>query len=51
VAKDLAKNIKNNKFIDINDIVNLEAEQGNKFLEGIIVINVAIKTKGEHTRL
>ena len=50
-AKDLVKDIKDNEFIDINNIINLEAEQGSEFLEGTIVVNVAIGTKGERTRL
>jgi hypothetical protein len=50
-AKDLAKDIKDNKFIDINDVVDLEAERGNKFLEGMIIIDIAIGTKGERTYL
>jgi hypothetical protein len=47
------KDIKdNNSFIDINDVANdLEAEHSSEFLKGIIVINVAIGTKGERTRL
>jgi hypothetical protein len=50
-AKDLAKNIKDNEFIDINDVVDLEAEQGSEFLEETIIVDVAIGTKGERTRL
>jgi hypothetical protein len=49
--KDLAKDIKDNKFIDINNIVDLEAERGSEFLKGIIIINIAIRIKGERTRL
>jgi hypothetical protein len=47
------KDIKdNNGFININDVANnLEAEHSGEFLKGIIVINVAIRTKGERTRL
>ena len=47
------KNIKdNNGFININDVANdLEAEHSGEFLEGTIVVNVAIGTKGERTRL
>ena len=51
MAKDLVKDIKDNKFIDINNIIDLEAEQGSKFLEEIIIIDVAIGTKRERTRL
>jgi hypothetical protein len=49
----LVKDIKdNNGFIDIDDLVDdLEAEHGGEFLEGTIVIDVAIRTKGERTRL
>jgi hypothetical protein len=47
----LAKDIKDNKFIDIDDVVDLEAEQGSEFLKGIIIVDVAIGTKGERTRL
>jgi hypothetical protein len=47
----LAKDIEDNKFIDINNVVDLEAERGSEFLEGMIVVNVAIGTKREHTRL
>jgi hypothetical protein len=50
-AKDLAKDIKDNEFIDINDVVDLEAEQGSKFLEETIVVDVAVGTKRERTRL
>jgi hypothetical protein len=47
------KDIKdNNGFIDINNVVDdLEAERGGDFLEGTIVVDVAIGTKGERTRL
>ena len=42
----------NNGFIDINDVANdLEAEYGGEFLEGIIVVDVAVGTKRERTRL
>ena len=51
MAKDLAKDIKDNEFININNIINLEAEQGSEFLKGIIIINIAIGIKGERTRL
>jgi hypothetical protein len=45
------KDIKdNNGFIDINDVAN-KAEQGSEFLKGIIIINIAIRIKGERTRL
>ena len=52
-AKDLIKDIKdNNSFININDIINnLKAKHSNKFLKGIIIINITIGTKGERTRL
>jgi MULE transposase domain len=50
-AKDLIKDIKDNKFIDINDVVDLEAEQDSEFLEGTIIVNIAIGIKGERTRL
>jgi len=47
------KNIKdNNGFININNIANnLEAEHSSEFLKGIIIVNVAIRTKRERTRL
>jgi hypothetical protein len=47
------KDIKdNNGFIDINDVANdLEAEYSSEFLEGMIIVNVAIGIKGERTRL
>jgi hypothetical protein len=47
------KDIKdNNGFIDINDVANdSEAEYSGEFLEGIIIVNIAIGTKGERTRL
>jgi hypothetical protein len=47
------KDIKdNNGFIDINDVANnLEAEHSSEFLKGTIVVDVAIRTKGERTRL
>jgi hypothetical protein len=53
VAKDLVKDIKdNNSFIDINDVADdLEAERSGEFLEGTIVVDIAIGTKGERTRL
>jgi hypothetical protein len=51
VAKDLAKDIEDNEFMDIDDVVDLEAEQGSEFLEGIIIIDVAIGIKGERTYL
>ena len=47
----MAKDIKNNEFIDINNIINLEAELGSELLEGTIFINIAIGTKGERTHL
>jgi hypothetical protein len=50
-AKDLAKNIKDNEFIDINDVVNLEVEQGSEFLKETIIVDVAIGTKRERTCL
>jgi hypothetical protein len=50
-AKDLAKDIEDNEFMDINDVVDLEAEQGSEFLEETIVVDVAVGTKGECTRL
>jgi hypothetical protein len=37
--------------MDIDDVVDLEAERGSEFLKGTIIINVAIGTKGERTRL
>ena len=38
--------------MDIDDVVDdLEAEHSGEFLEGIIVVDVAIGTKGERTRL
>jgi hypothetical protein len=37
--------------MDIDNVVNLEVERGSEFLEGMIIINVAIGTKGERTRL
>ena len=48
----MVKDIKdNNGFININDVANdLEAEHGGEFLEGMIIVNVAIGTKGERTR-
>jgi hypothetical protein len=47
------KDIKdNNGFIDINDVADdSEAEHGGEFLEGIIIVDVAIGTKRERTRL
>jgi hypothetical protein len=51
VVKDLVKDIKDNEFMDINNVINLEAEQGSEFLKGIIIINIAIRIKGERTRL
>jgi hypothetical protein len=47
------KDIKdNNGFININNIADdLEAEHGSEFLEGTIIINITIGTKGERTRL
>jgi hypothetical protein len=48
----LAKDIKDkDRFIDINNVVNLEAKQGSEFLKGVIIINIAIGIKGECTRL
>jgi hypothetical protein len=37
--------------MDIDDVVDLEAERGSKFLEGTIVVDVAVGTKRERTRL
>jgi hypothetical protein len=51
VAKDLAKDIEDNEFMDIDDVVDLEAEQGSEFLEGTIIVDVAIGIKGERTHL
>jgi hypothetical protein len=52
VAKDLVKDIEDEDgFININGIANLEIEQGSEFLEGTIVVDVIIGTKGERTRL
>jgi hypothetical protein len=47
------KNIKdNNGFIDINDVAdNLEVEHSGEFLKETIIIDVAIGTKRERTRL
>jgi hypothetical protein len=50
-AKDLVKDIEDNEFMDIDDVVDLEAEQGSEFLEETIVVDVAIGTKRERTRL
>ena len=51
-AKDLVKDIEDEDgFVDIDGVANLETEQGSEFLEGIIVVNVTIETKGERTRL
>ena len=52
-AKDLVKDIKdNNGFIDIDDVADdSEAEHSGEFLEGTIVVDVAVETKGERTRL
>ena len=49
----MVKDIKdNNGFIDINDVADdSEAEHGGEFLEGTIIINIAIEMKGERTRL
>jgi hypothetical protein len=47
----LAKDIEDNEFMDIDNVVDLEAERGSEFLEGTIVVDVAIGTKGERTRL
>jgi hypothetical protein len=49
----LVKDIKdNNGFINIDDVVNdLEAEYNGEFLEGMIIVNVAVGIKGECTRL
>ena len=38
-------------FINIDNVVDLEAERGSEFLKGIIIINIAIGIKGERTRL
>jgi hypothetical protein len=47
------KDIKdNNGFININDVANdLKAEHSGEFLEGTIIVDVAIRIKGERTRL
>ena len=47
------KDIKdNNGFIDIDDVADdSEAEHSGEFLEGTIVVDVAVGTKGERTRL
>jgi hypothetical protein len=48
----LVKNIKDKDgFIDIDDVVDLEAERGSEFLKAAIVVEVIIGTKGERTRL
>jgi hypothetical protein len=48
----LIKNIEDkDSFIDINDVVDLEAERGSEFLEAAIVVEVIIGTKRERTRL
>jgi hypothetical protein len=47
----LAKDIKDNKFMDINNVVDLEAEWGSEFLEGTIIVDITIGIKGERTRL
>jgi hypothetical protein len=42
----------NDGFIDIDNVVDdLEAERGGEFLEGRIIVDVAIGTKGERTCL
>ena len=42
----------NNGFIDIDDVADdSEAEYSSEFLEGTIIVDVAIGTKGERTRL
>ena len=38
-------------FIDIDDVIDVEAEQASEFLEAAIVVDVTIGTKGERTRL
>jgi len=38
-------------FIDIDDVVDVEAEQPSEFLEAAIIVDVTIETKGERTRL
>ena len=38
-------------FIDINDVVDLEAERGSEFLKATIIVKVIVKTKRERTRL
>jgi hypothetical protein len=38
-------------FINIDNVVDLEAERGSEFLEAMIIIEVIIKTKRERTRL
>jgi hypothetical protein len=38
-------------FVNIDGVANLEIEQGSEFLEGIIIVDVTIGTKGERTRL
>jgi hypothetical protein len=46
------KDIKDkNSFINIDGVANLETEQGSEFLEGTIIVDVTIGTKGERTRL
>ena len=52
-AKDLVKDIEDNDgFIDIDDVADdSEAEYSSEFLEGTIIVDVAIRTKGERTRL
>jgi hypothetical protein len=51
-AKDLVKNIEDEDgFINIDDVVDLEAERGSEFLETTIVVEVIIRMKGERTRL
>jgi hypothetical protein len=42
----------NNGFIDIDDVADdLEEEHSSEFLEGTIIVDVAVRTKGERTRL
>jgi hypothetical protein len=52
-AKDLVKDIEDNDgFIDIDDVVDdLKTEYSGEFLEGMIIVDVVIRTKRERTRL
>jgi hypothetical protein len=49
----LVKDIKdNNGFININNLVDdLESEHSGEFLKGTIIVDIAIGTKRERTRL